>query len=823
MANNLSGISYTSNFNNLDGLSIVDADTLIIDGVTIDPTNIVPYVGADKTVNLGAQNIQTTHAPVANADLVNLLALQQAIAYVDAGVAVSFLNKVTTNSQTVAGNVQMNGGLTLTQNTVCNQLQLQSDDNTTMSWTTSVSNGANHDLTLHAVQTSKDVVFRDTGYVEAEGVKVNGATALRAVVTDANKNLATSAVTATELGYLGGVTSGVQTQLDAKASITYVDTQDGLRVLKAGDSMSGTLNMGANKITSTYVPSANADLTNKLYVDSAVASAGGQWTTSGTNIYSNNSGNVGIGTTAPVAKLSVYDWAHFGDATDSSKYGFVQIARPSAPGDNKFHISFIRSGARVSGIGYVNNSDTIGWVNNNDVAQTGYGMYLTNTGNVGIGTTAPGTKLDVRGGIFGDSIYAVVNGTTATNGYTALLQGNATNTGYVGFYQGGGTRAGYLGYASTTELYLSIEGTRDFRIYVAGSERMCIKSTGYVGIGLTNPSYPLHVTRTTEGISAYFGTNTAYTQFGGVQTANNWINGSVNGDAYTNWGQRMIMGQQNINTPMYVMDSTYGQYSWGQFVNRNQEGKYFFKVAGTPNFPTNLNAWQANEYLLIGSGYDINSGASRTAAGFHAWHQGTITYAIGALYPGFAWCDLAFYAAQTRVYYAGALCSYTWAGGWINVSDEREKEDIQDLKTSSSLKRVMALRPKHYKRLYRDGATPVPDTIKEIRHIGFLAQEVMETNPHCVSTWSNEEVKGDEDDGERLGICYNDYIVHLVGAVQEQQKQIETLTQRSQIMEEHARKVEEDLKTTMDAFSAYKEITEARLNKLASLVAQLIK
>ena len=41
-------------------------------------------------------------------------------------------------------------------------------------------------------------------------------TASRALVTNASKNLVSSAVTGTELGYLSGVTSAVQTQLDAK-------------------------------------------------------------------------------------------------------------------------------------------------------------------------------------------------------------------------------------------------------------------------------------------------------------------------------------------------------------------------------------------------------------------------------------------------------------------------------------------------------------------------------------------------------------------------------------------------------------------------------
>ena len=40
----------------------------------------------------------------------------------------------------------------------------------------------------------------------------------------ANAATALSAVTATELGYLDGVTSSIQTQINTKAATTYVDT-----------------------------------------------------------------------------------------------------------------------------------------------------------------------------------------------------------------------------------------------------------------------------------------------------------------------------------------------------------------------------------------------------------------------------------------------------------------------------------------------------------------------------------------------------------------------------------------------------------------------
>lgn len=57
----------------------------------------------------------------------------------------------------------------------------------------------------------------------------------------ANAASAFSSVSATELGYLDGVTSAVQTQMDTKAATTYVDTS-----VAAADSIpTALMTMGA--------------------------------------------------------------------------------------------------------------------------------------------------------------------------------------------------------------------------------------------------------------------------------------------------------------------------------------------------------------------------------------------------------------------------------------------------------------------------------------------------------------------------------------------------------------------------------------------------
>lgn len=57
----------------------------------------------------------------------------------------------------------------------------------------------------------------------------------------ANAATALSAVTATELGYLDGVTSAIQTQINTKAATTYVDT----KVAAADSTPTALMTMGA--------------------------------------------------------------------------------------------------------------------------------------------------------------------------------------------------------------------------------------------------------------------------------------------------------------------------------------------------------------------------------------------------------------------------------------------------------------------------------------------------------------------------------------------------------------------------------------------------
>jgi hypothetical protein len=135
---------------------------------------------------------------------------------------------LTTGTLTTTGNATIGGDLTIT------------GDDLTMGTNTSgaalIADGTN----FNPVVISGDISIGTSGTAAiGSGVIVNDdvnasaaiafskmadLTASRALVSDGSGDVSVSAVTSTEIGYLDGVSSAIQTQLDGKASSTYVPT-----------------------------------------------------------------------------------------------------------------------------------------------------------------------------------------------------------------------------------------------------------------------------------------------------------------------------------------------------------------------------------------------------------------------------------------------------------------------------------------------------------------------------------------------------------------------------------------------------------------------
>jgi hypothetical protein len=258
-------------------------------------------------------------------------------------------------------------------------------------------------------------------------------------------------------------------------------------------------------------------------------------------VFNPTAGNVGIGTTSPGSKLEV---KHTSNTGDGAKRLLGLYNSGGALGEDA--VLEIGHGSTRSAIitahkmGTGNNHDLSFSTNAVSAAATEK-MRITSTGNVGIGTTSPGQKLDVRDGTItsrdsGNVNYAELdrfagltlkgNGAGAkyvstpntdalgfkTNnsermritssgnvgiGVTSSISGTLTlpNSGIISFHDANGDARNSLQFVSG-ELKHGAAGagltTQTF--FTNGTERMRIASTGSVGIGTTTPDSKLDVT-----------------------------------------------------------------------------------------------------------------------------------------------------------------------------------------------------------------------------------------------------------------------------------------------------------------------------------------
>ena len=196
-------------------------------------------------------------------------------------------------------------------------------------------------------------------------------------------------------------------------------------------------------------------------------------------------GNVGIGTTDPTTPLTNAGWGGsgltIGNTNSGTTSSVVLVSNPASS------YSSLRFGSGTSGVydqGFVVYDHSANFMSFG--TSRGTRMTIDAGGNVGVGTTAPYTRLHVSTTTDADGI--VIANPTATNGTRASLYLSTENS----------TPA--LGNVSVEAVSVS-QAYPDmvFRtlglnaVNAIGTERMRITSSGNVGIGTPSPLSPLHV------------------------------------------------------------------------------------------------------------------------------------------------------------------------------------------------------------------------------------------------------------------------------------------------------------------------------------------
>jgi hypothetical protein len=208
--------------------------------------------------------------------------------------------------------------------------------------------------------------------------------------------------------------------------------------------------------------------------DGSLLTGTSQWLDGTGGIYY-NSGNVGIGTTAPVNNLHIHA---------ESGADVIRLTN-AVTGTNADGMFMGHSSAGATSFDFWNyENDYIRFATNNTEQ-----VRITAAGKVGIGTAGPNMKMSIESTQSADFTLDVLGDTTSSGKWTGIRLGSAG---------AGNTKKGGIAYKaidgwSRGELHFLVDSAADANNVAITDSKMMIDNNGNVGIGTTNPAVKLDV------------------------------------------------------------------------------------------------------------------------------------------------------------------------------------------------------------------------------------------------------------------------------------------------------------------------------------------
>jgi len=451
-----------------------------------------------------------------------------------------------------------------------------------------------------------------------------------------------------------------------------------------------------------------------------------------------NGGNVGIGTSSPDQTLHV----HKGSAgTVASQANSVLTLENSTTAVLQFLTPNTEAAQIRFGDPQDNGAGFIQYAHGDNSLQFGTNgptkMVIDSSGNVGIGASSPDQKLVVE---------------SAADTQIKIVSGSSSDA-YLTFYNG-----------TSLNHYFKQDNTGLFELYyydgAAANSRVAVDTSGNVGIGLTSNLSGFHVdgnirSQNTSSNISYI----SFSQYTGTGAAGNnysYMAGDGRSTGFltlnTNDTERMriksngdvVFGDGDLTTPM--------------------------DASGVVSSDANQFSFSIKNTLSSGSPYGVliqhtNQDKNDTGHAFLA------CYGVSTL--------------RGELRSNGGLANYS--ANNVNLSDEREKKNIEGTDSQWALVKTFDIKQYHYNE----------DADTEVKRLGVIAQEVEEYAPQLITEWHKQTARDEVlwEDGDTLpegvsvgdvkaaaveeisrkGVKEQQMVWMAIKALQEAQTRIETL------------------------------------------------